>query len=387
MAAPALQPEVVRRVIRIPRLIGRLALLHRLGLAEYCRTTAQPCILWCDGQIISHLSARPMEIQHGVYLRIAVPPGDQDVHHIGTRCVATACHQGITQQELCDRHALYSLGWYDTIIGPPLVPLRPDEEEVALLQTHAMPQLPEKPWFLLHSSDCQVDANVPSEHAEEDVGDITRGYVSTLGQELPGGIQPRPDLDAQPEHIHHLVEQLEEHGAVEVEEEGPILYVNTWYLHNPNHRQCNDFRTVRLAGNFAMWHQQILDQWRDLLEDGHPVDFYIVYPQPPTTRMQPEHLPHVIVLQSPPADERATVITVLDSRDPATSFRHSAHFLPLVAGKENVIMAVAELKRAIHIFQICNACSGMVNNNFNKATTLLRTMACLSCLFFKTSDS
>jgi len=89
-AVPAIQHEVVRRIVRIPRQIGRLALLHRLGLAAYCRRTKQNCILWCNGEIISHYSARPMDIMHGTYLRIAVPPGDNTINHIGTRCIATA---------------------------------------------------------------------------------------------------------------------------------------------------------------------------------------------------------------------------------------------------------------------------------------------------------
>ena len=94
-----------------------------------------------------------------------------------------------------------------------------------------------------------------------------------------------------------LVDQLEEHGGLEMEQEGPVLHVNTWLLSRPNQRHCTEYRTVRLAGNFGHWHDQFLRTWNDLLEEGQPVDFYIVYPQPPTTRMQPMCLPHVILLQ------------------------------------------------------------------------------------------
>ena len=335
------QPEVVRRVVRLPRHIGRITLLHRLGLAEYCRTTQQSCILWCNGNVVSPYNARPMELSHGVYIRIALPPGEHIANHIGTRCVATACHQGVALSELCDRHALYMLGWYDTIIDHPIVPLRPDaeEEEVALLQA-SVPPLPSTPWFINPIKECIIDTESPMDRAENDVEDVTRDYVNTLEQEAPGGIVPRPGLDEQPEHIQRIMEQLEEHGGIEVEEEGPVLYVNTWFLNHPVHRSCAQFRTVRIAGNFEAWHQQFLRRWSDLLEDGQPVDFYVVDPQPPTTRMQPTCLPHLLLLQRTPEDERAAVITVVDSRDPAASFQHSAHFLPRITLKEHVIVAI-----------------------------------------------
>ena len=290
-AHPMTQPEVVRRVVRLPRHIGRITLLHRLGLAEYCRTTQRSCILWCNGNLVSPFSASPMELSHGIYLRIAVPPGDSSVEHIGTRCVATACHQGVTLAELCDRHALYALGWYDTIIDHPIVPLRPDEEETALLQLSA-PALPVRPWFISDTKECFIDAPQPEDRAEDDVGDITRDYITTLDHEAPGGIVPRPGLDEQPEHIQRIMEQLEENGATEVAEEGPVLFVNTWFLTHPVHRSCQHYRTVRLTSDFGTWHQQLLRRWHDLLEDGQPVDFYVVEPQPPTTRMQPTCLPH-----------------------------------------------------------------------------------------------
>jgi hypothetical protein len=200
-----------------------------------------------------------MDIMHGTYLRIAVPPGDNTINHIGTKCIATACHQGVTLTELCDRHALFALGWYDTIVGQPLVPLRPDEEEVALLQRKVgVPPLPERPWFINGAGEFQIDAIVPEDHAEEDVGDITRDYVNRLDQGGPGGINPRPGLDGQPERIQNLVDQLEEHGGLEMEQEGPVLHVNTWFLSRPNQRHCTEYRTVRLAGNFGHWHDQFL---------------------------------------------------------------------------------------------------------------------------------
>ena len=314
-ATPEEQPEVVRRAARVPRQIGRLTLLNRLGLNAYCRATSQSCTLWRNGEMASRYSALPLDINHGDYLRVVVPAGDHVASHIGTRCVASACQQGITLSEICDRHALFVLGWYDTIIGQPLVPLRLDGDGSSLLQQlTATPPLPVSPWFLLKRSFCKINTTVPTDHYETDFRETTRSMADSAPPTLPGGMAPRPGIDEQPEHIQNLLGQLEQDGALEVEEEGQVLYVNAWFLNYPEHERCLEYRTVRIAGDFEHWNQQFTRAWRDRIEPGIPVHFHLVHPQPPTSRMQPMVLPHVILMQRAPEEGRAAVITLLDSR-------------------------------------------------------------------------
>ena len=245
-----------------PRHIGRLTILQQLGLAAYCREMHQSCILWVNDAIMSRYSARPIELKHGDFVRIAVPPGHEQVCHIGTRCVASACHQGLSLQELHDRHALFTLGWFDTIIDHPLVPLRPDADDTTLLQQqwYILPPLPQPPWTLIKQRECRITATdaEPFEHFEEDPEDVYRHSIPTSTQIYLEALCPRPGLDEQPEYIYNLFEQLEEHGAVEVEEEGQVLYVITWMLHDPDFSVCRDYRTVRLTSDFQHWQQQLL---------------------------------------------------------------------------------------------------------------------------------
>ena len=347
-ATPEEQPEVVRRAARVPRQIGRLTLLHRLGLDAYCRATRQSCTLWRNGEIASRYSALPLDINHGDYLRIVVPAGDHVASHIGTRCVASACQQGVALSEICDRHALFVLGWYDTIIGQPLVPLRLDGDGISLLQQHTgTPPLPVSPWFLLKSSLCRINKTVPTDHFETDFSATTRSFADSALPTLPGGIEQRPGIDEQPEHIQNLLGQLEQDGAIEVEEEGQVLYVNTWFLNYPEHERCLEYRKVRIAGDFEHWNQQFTRAWRERIEPGIPVHFYLVHPQPPTSRMQPMVLPHVILMQRAPDEGRAAVITLLDSRGDNNGFQHSAAFLPLITSKVHVIVAANKIDDCI----------------------------------------
>ena len=339
-ALPDIQPEVVRRVVKLPKNIGRLTILNRLGLGEYCRRTQQNCILWHNDNMISGHTARPLFVSHGDYIRIAVPPGEDDLHHIATRCVATACHQGISSRELCDRHALFAAGWYDTIIGPPFVPLQPDLDGFSMLQINMdTPLLDPLPWFLLGKQDCQITDQEPVEHFEDDPSEITRHFTMSAPETPPGGLHPNPELDRQPEHVHNLLAILDEHGLLEVEEEGRVLYVVTWFLNFPHHARCVASRTVRLTANFAQWNNDFLRAWREVLEPGQAVEFFLVFPQPPSTRMQPAVLPHLILLQRSPEARRAAVITTVDSRSPLDRFEHVALFVPLQTGKQEIIAA------------------------------------------------
>ena len=102
--------------------------------------------------------------------------------------------------------------------------------------------------------------------------------IALSAEELPGGLEFRPDLEDQPEHVHHLLEQLEDHGLIEVAEEGPILYVVTWLLNHPHFDICTAPRVLRLTGAFELWHHQFLMLWSDRLEEGRPVNFYLVFP-------------------------------------------------------------------------------------------------------------
>ena len=120
---------------------------------------------------------------------------------------------------------------------------------------------------------CYTDFDPPQDHFENDPQSITRFMIAQNADELPGGVDLRPDLADQPEHVHNLLEQLEDHGLTEVAEEGPILYVVTWFLNHPHCDSCPDPWVLRLTGAFTLWQHQFLMVWSDRLEEGQPVDF------------------------------------------------------------------------------------------------------------------
>ena len=354
-ALPDIQPEVVRRVVRLPRQIGRLAVLNRIGLGDFCRANHRDCIVWHNGNICSHTSACPFGLQHGHYIRIAVPPGDESVHHIATRCVASACHQGITNQELCDRHALYTLGWYDSIIGHPLVPLPLDIDEFSMLQTGIPTRSREsRPWFLHTSPVCSMDA-------WEHTGSIT---LPAGFEHMPKEPDDRPNdrLEDEPEYrrsappqfvrpIGHVANPLQGQPVAiqelfmlwmhlaQTQQGGPttVITVETWYLSAPEHVDCRASRSVQLGNNFEMWTQQIIDEWLDVIDRDQWIHLHTVRPMPRVTITRPTVRPHVILTKQSPDNMVSNLYTVIDASGATMRPDQFAKFGPVLQSWQSTV--------------------------------------------------
>ena len=310
-AMPLQQPEIVRKVYKLPQHLGRKALLHTLGLGPYCREdrdhTTQ-CILWKNHEMISGSKFILMAIQDGDFLRIAVPPAQEQYCHFGTRCVASALQQGISMSELQDRHALSQLGWTDYVLGGPIVPLDPDfetTEELSMLQLQEAPNLDPRPAFLDDESNCghsackiyqEVEPPTFTAHAEDILLDHHHG------RELP----------QQHEVIRQLHRHWTDHGVATGLNEDIVITIHTWFLSFPRFMKCTASRTVQLRQDHWHWYDQIRQIWQDLLEPGSPFELYLIHPTPPSSRFIDAGPRHVMVLQRSSIEHSATVLTVLN---------------------------------------------------------------------------
>lgn len=309
---PRLQPEVVRKVNRFPDPIGRTPLLQVLGLASYCQRLRLPCLVWCNGEII------PPDVTHihfhdGDYLRIALPPGNGCVDHVNTRCLASALYQGLAIEDILDRQAMFQLGWYDTMIGPPFVPVCPEDQDsdtMSLLQLHSIktPPLDDTPPFL-STTTSNIWGQCPSDRLEEEP-EYRRTDGPTFEQPIGTVLNP---LQGMPPAIQELF-MLWLHIA-HTREQGPdtIIPVETWYLAGPHYLTCRESRTVYLGGNFQTWLQQLIEEWHDRLNRGAGIQLHIVRPMPRLTVGRPETRPHVILTQTVPELVLANLYTVVDS--------------------------------------------------------------------------
>lgn len=73
-------------------------LLEQLEIARYCDHVILPCLVWLDKQLRSLSDVALQQLQHGQYIRVAVPPSDGQAQAT-TRYVAMGMQLGMSQQE------------------------------------------------------------------------------------------------------------------------------------------------------------------------------------------------------------------------------------------------------------------------------------------------
>ena len=192
------------------------------------------------------------------------------------------------------------------------------------------------------AEDFPVDA-----HWREDDDHLHRGHVSGGNAEVPpvafvstpsagsaldpsdvrhGPAHGRPQL---PSWGHNIFQLLEEEGAVQDEEDGPIIMVSSFYIDHETHRFHDEPRILRFDHEYQEWEADVRFIWEDLVDNQAPLDIVIVRPEPP-------HIPFrgtvatVIVHQHLRPDRAACLITAVHIMDPTTTFRHSAHSTELL---------------------------------------------------------
>eukprot|EP00435_Cladocopium_sp_Y103_P063399 s121_g25.t1 len=330
-AQPDLQPEVCRHVFKLPHMMGRASLLHALGLGAFCRHTHLQCIVWHNHRLFSGQRQVLMELTHGDYLRLAVPPVCDDTA-ISTRCHATAMYQGLSSADLFERHALYQLDWYDTILAPPLVPLEPDfapQDPTALIQTSIAknPAMTIDAFLGAQPHHCKHDGIAPMKQYEVEVDQLNVDF------------QQVRNLAEQPAAIRILHRHWTDYVDTVTQDDAMALTVQTWFLSLPHHPFCDTSRPVRLGADFWTWHGVIQEAWRDRLLPGLQVDLYVVYPTPPGSTFVNNHQLHLIVIQRVEDGLKGALLTTLNHDVSAAQhpMKHTAIFVPVFPNKQELV--------------------------------------------------
>ena len=147
---------------------------------------------------------------------------------------------------------------------------------------------------------------------------------------LPQSRPYRPSTSSastRPQWIEGLTHLFGQYSATELLEEGPVLYIQSWYVNGQTYLWCNEPRAVRLTGDFTQWRPAIAQTWHDRLEGSLPAEFWVVQPVPPFTARQGVTV-HVIVSQSMHSDQAAVLLTAMQAQEQDASCQHSSYVLP-----------------------------------------------------------
>ena len=101
---------------------------------------------------------------------------------------------------------------------------------------------------------------------------------------------------------------FERNAVVELEEEGPVMYVWTWFINHQTSRECREPTAVRLTSQDDHWWRGILEPWQGHLQVDAETHVNIISPRPWTDRFRMDTL-HLMIEQHPSEPVVAGIIT------------------------------------------------------------------------------
>ena len=96
-----------------------------------------------------------------------------------------------------------------------------------------------------------------------------------------GGQPRRPPIRHLPAWVNTLWNLLQDEGATELLEEGPVIYLDTFYL---SHRNCirqAASRAIRLNRRYEEWQEEFKLIWGDIFDQEAAYELFLVQPEPP----------------------------------------------------------------------------------------------------------
>eukprot|EP00435_Cladocopium_sp_Y103_P059981 s1266_g21.t1 len=137
----------------------------------------------------------------------------------------------------------------------------------------------------------------------------------------------RPPLHTMPGWIAELWNLLQEQGAIEMAEEGPVMYLQSYYLSHATHPREPDGRPLRFDREYVDWAQEIMAIWEDLWDTNAPFDLHLVRPDPPVQATQGT-VGIVLLVQHQRPDRVACLTTTAFNELPRLRIVHVAHSMP-----------------------------------------------------------
>lgn len=170
----------------------------------------------------------------------------------------------------------------------------------------------------------------PKEHRPDpqEVPNLMDPPVDTDGSSTEGHQRrdTRRPLRHFPSWVTDLWQLLQDEGAVELLEEGPIVYLGSYYI---SHETCvhqHEQRPVRLDQHYDQWAQTIMDVWQDRFDHLSGFEVHLVLPEPPISITQ-GIVGTILVTQHPMRGNAAILTTVVYDEPHGPRIDESAHSL------------------------------------------------------------
>eukprot|EP00435_Cladocopium_sp_Y103_P023961 s113_g5.t2 len=168
--------------------------------------------------------------------------------------------------------------------------------------------------------------------------DVVDGQCFTTaldGQDEQG--RPELRLGDHRECLDTLREIWNLYAAAELEEEGRVLYITTWFSNPGTWPKCTTSRPVRLLQDIGAWLDHIAEAWDDRVDPDQLLHFYMLQPQPRANIWDNDIQPHVLLVQQPVAAVRSIHFSIFDARRPSLGLQQHVDIIQPRVTKDQVL--------------------------------------------------
>ena len=346
-AMPSLEAETVRRAKLLPKTISRKALLAVLGLQPFCTYARQACLMWHNRKPVKAQSRALLDLRHGDYLKVVVPPGRGELRKFYTREVAQCMRRGYRASNIPVILEAYPEGIdvtdmpvYDTFAYVPKPEdLDYDKDAMSLFQMsgHSVPPLDPWPHFLTRSCEAPMEDFIHNLKVGESDRQEARFY-ETSNMTQPDAGRPQLAFGNEQHFLQEFFPMWHHFAAVEREDEGRILYAQTWYSDHDRFPTCEAPRSARLTSDISSWLDTLAETWDDRVDPDVELDFYLIVPRPrsPAGVGDPA-VPHVLIVQHPRPDGRSVHVFAVDATNAGTTARSFTAVMPFLMRKSDFL--------------------------------------------------
>ena len=330
---PAVTPQATRTAKLIPNRITRENILKIVGIKRYCEDVmaaplfdATACLVWINGNLLGMEPPRAVDIDHGEYIRVMIPPHPKFDNGITTKEMAELCFHHLEDLATLGNDAFNYVP--DQAVELPhdidiVVNIPGSDEELDALELIQLTQ----PIGL--SLDVLPEAHLDDPTGEDqfDTGpmtsswklpqplqDITNTLEPVLGPQdlqdqchrherqpsstkdiaLPHGALQKYELSF---FERDLLQQLQDRNVKGLFDLDFSFKVLTWYVDQHRIPAQKDCREVWLRNLPSSWKDDLLTVWHDVALLDQVAHFFVVNPQP--IRQPPDEALHVLIVQTP----------------------------------------------------------------------------------------
>ena len=265
-------PAVSRAIYKVVPTLVRQHILHLTHTAAYCDWHEKDCLVFQNHALWHKQDQGPRQIEHGMYIRVIVPPPPSPQWEISK--AIQAFHDAVATFEC------------------------PAAYHVAIASLEA----PTESSPSAHQGQHSRQAKSTEQDDDIDIPMMLGPHVRMR--------RLRPEHDGMEDWLLDLGHIFSAQAITETIDGDAFLYVLTWYIDHQRHPVCRSPRPLRLDPAAVAWIDEFRHLWRDLLDRRAIFSIHVVKPRPPQLRLQ-NYACHVLIEQHKPPGMSAGVLTTL----------------------------------------------------------------------------